>query len=81
MYYHRIIGGNNGRIAASAQEKNADFSLFGAILQIARRRKTIWSYNKPWTKTAPNVRFSGPRFGAQQESLLRGNHGQKTDQE
>jgi hypothetical protein len=81
MYYHRIIGGNNGRNAALAQEKNADFSPFGTILQIAFMCKTIWSYNKSWTKTAPNVRFSRPRFGAQQKSLLRGNHGQKTDQE
>jgi hypothetical protein len=67
MYYHRIAGGKNGRKAACDQEKNADFSPFGEILQFARRHKTIWSYNKPWTKTAANVRFSRPRFGAQQE--------------
>jgi hypothetical protein len=67
MYYHRIIAGKKELKAACAQEKNADFSKFGAILQIASRYQTIWSYNKPWTKTAPNVRFSRPRFGAQQE--------------
>jgi hypothetical protein len=70
MYYHRIMGGNIGRNAALDQEKNADFSPFGAILQIACGYKTIWSYNKPWTKTAANVRFSRPRLGAQQKKSI-----------
>jgi hypothetical protein len=39
MYYHRGIGGNNGRKDTLPEDKKADFFLFAAIFQIASGAK------------------------------------------